>query len=263
MTFEALREELDRWSALGRRATLWWRDDDAATDTPALRRLLSIADSHDVPLGLAVVPAALSDDALPVIVGCRGCVVMQHGYAHRNHAPPAEKRSELGTHRPVTIVMDELAQGRDRLCASFGPQFAPLLVPPWNRIAPEVTAALPARGYRGLSTFGPRRDAMPSRELVQCNTHVDLVAWKSARSFVGDAVASERLAAHLAARRESRADADEPTGILTHHLDFDAQAWAFVERLLAFTRVHRDVQWITPRAAFAVPPGVPTSFRSA
>jgi hypothetical protein len=261
MTFQVLGDELDRWSALGRRATLWWRDDDAAEDAPALRRLLSCADSHRVPFGLAVVPAKLADAAAHVIAEHAQCVVMQHGSAHRNHAPGGEKQSELGAHRALHSVADDLSRGRTTLEAAFPGRFLPVLVPPWNRIAAEVESALPALGYRGLSTFGPRRVALPWPGLMQCNTHVDVIAWRAGRGFVGDDKAAALLAAHLASRRESRVDPDEPTGLLTHHLDLDDAAWRFVERFLAFTRVHAAVEWVPPSLAFGLAPAAATSAR--
>lgn len=263
MSFDALREELDRWERLGRRATLWWRDDDAAADTPALRRLLTLADTYAVTVSVAVVPMKLTDDAVRVIARCRRCAVMQHGYAHADHAPQGEKRSELGSHRALSVIADELSRGRERLSAAFGSQFAPVLVPPWNRIGAGVMTALPELGYRGVSTFAPRREAMPVAGLVQCNTHADVIAWRDARAFVGEDEAAARVAAHLASRRELRADADEPTGLLTHHLDLGTDAWTFVERLLAFTREHRAARWISPRRAFGLAEGSATSGRSA
>ena len=259
MTFRSLEAELDLWSSLDKRATLWWRDDDAAADTPALRQLLALADSHDVPLGLAVVPARLADDAARIIATCRACVVLQHGYAHRNHASADQKRSELGAHRAIAEIEDELSRGRDALVAAFDAQFLPVLVPPWNRIADDVAATLPALGYRGLSTFGPRRASSPFPGAVQCNTHVDVIAWREGRSFVGDDAAAALITAHLASRRESRVDPDEPTGLLTHHVDLDAQAWSFIARLFAFIREHPTAQWVTPAAAFR--PGAATSAR--
>src|SRR5690348_3297413 len=49
-----LETELDIWHAANRAARFWWRDDDAVTWTPALQRLLALAE--DVPIGLAVIP---------------------------------------------------------------------------------------------------------------------------------------------------------------------------------------------------------------
>ncbi|MDA0702442.1 MAG: polysaccharide deacetylase, partial [Proteobacteria bacterium] len=41
--WHAFSQELDRWAADGRRATFWWRDDDARAPGPALDALLHSA----------------------------------------------------------------------------------------------------------------------------------------------------------------------------------------------------------------------------
>ena len=57
-------------------------------------------------------------------------------------------------------------------------------------------------------------------------------------------------------------DAREPTGILTHHLAFDAPAWSFLDALLARTRAHRAAQWLCAGPIFAAAAAV-TCGRSA
>ena len=262
MTLHALGAELDRWSAQGQRATLWWRDDDAGVASAALHRLLALASAHGVPVALAVIPANLHEDAVTSIAAYARCAVLQHGVAHRNHAPEGEKRSELGAHRGLHAVTHDLVTARGLLASAFPDQLLPVVVPPWNRIATEVVEALPRFGYCGVSTFGPRAGAPGIPGLVQCNTHVDPIAWRADRSFVGEAKAAADLAGHLAARRERRVDATEPTGLLTHHLDFDDTAWQFVDRLLSMTLRHRAAEWIGAAAAFASR-SCPTSGRSA
>lgn len=256
MTFAALHAELDRWSAGGRRATLWWRDDDACLATPALARMLAVAASHAVPLALAVIPARLSAELVEVVAVATQCTVLQHGIEHRNHAPIGERSCELGTHRPLALSAAELVRGRKRLESAFGVQFLPVLVPPWNRIAPELVTRLAELGYCGLSTFAPRAAASAAAGVAQCNAHVDPIAWRHGRAFIGGDDAAAKLAAHLALRRERRVDPDEPTGLLTHHLDFHDTAWQFVDALLAETRAHPAVEWLSADAAF-------TSVRSA
>ena len=51
-----LAMELRRWRAAGRKPVLWWRDDDARDDAPALRRLLALAAATGLPLTLAAIP---------------------------------------------------------------------------------------------------------------------------------------------------------------------------------------------------------------
>ena len=266
-----LAAELDHWQRAGRRADFWWRDDDAYRDSPQLARLLGIARESKVPVALAVIPAHLEPDLSDVVATCDFATVVQHGYAHRNHAPAGTRNWELGAHRPIDDISAELAAGCAQLETSFGPRFAPVLVPPWNRVDPAVVARLPAVGLQGLSTFGPRADAYPVPGVVQCNTHVDLIAWRRDRAFIGAEAALDRLVAHLAARRAGTVDPTEPTGLLTHHLDFDTSPsdfdtspsdldtspwdldtspWPFLAELFARTREHGAAAWIDVRAAF-------------
>ena len=244
MTFARLDDELARWADGGREATLWWRDDDAVARTPALAPLLELARAHEVPVALAVVPASLEDSLVAAVASAPQCTIVQHGYAHRNHAPAGAKSRELGVDRPLGIVVAELGAGYERLRAAFGTRFEPVLVPPWNRIDPSVVAALPAQHFAGLSTFGPRtgRDAAPG--VVCCNAHADPIAWRDGRRFVGAERALDAILEHLAKRRQGHADSDEPTGLLTHHLVFDDEAWRFVGELLARTRRHPAARWV-------------------
>jgi hypothetical protein len=245
VTFDRLDDELARWADVGRVATLWWRDDDAVAMTRALAPLLELARAHEVPVALAVVPALLEGSLVATVAPAPQCSIVQHGYAHRNHAPAGAKPRELGVERPLEVVVAELGSGRDRLRTAFGPRFEPVLVPPWNRIDPHVVAELPALGFVGLSTFGPRtcRDAAPG--LPCCNAHADPIAWRDGRRFVGAAHALDAVLDHLARRRRGTVDPDEPTGMLTHHLVFDAEAWRFVGELLARTCHHPAVRWVS------------------
>ena len=247
-----LEAELDAWRAQGRRAAIWWRDDDAVEPTPALERLLDLAGKHRAPLMLAVIPARANmalahriaqagPDALPV----------QHGYAHLNHAPADDKKWELGGHRPLPQVLEELARGRTRMDALFADAWMPVLVPPWNRIAPQVTARLGDLGYTGLSAHTPRAAPLAAPGVQQVNTHVDIMRWQAPRGFLGGAAVLEALTAHLRARRDGLADPKEPSGILTHHLAHDDACWLFLDRLLGMLQADPAVDLVHPRQAFA------------
>jgi len=255
----ALVAELDRWHAAGQVATVWWRDDDAGLAHPALARLLALSSHVTVPLALAVVPAWLGDsvatdlDAAPARL-----VVLQHGAAHRNHEPPAPaatrgKPAECGAARPPAVALAELAEAGSRLRSRLGARCLPVLVPPWNRISPAVTAGLPAHGYRGLSTFGARTRAEPAAGLHQVNCHVDPIVWRDGKRFAGAAAPLEGLRRHLADRRAGRADPAEPTGLLTHHRDLPDAGWAWLEALLDRLRAHPAVAFPSARALFGLP----------
>src|SRR5579883_1699738 len=248
--WDDLGRELDAWRRIGRTATLWWRDDDAAAADPRLDCLLEA--SNGLPVALAVIPA-LTDASLTRRIAREPRVtVLQHGWKHRNHAPKGERAAELGAHRPLDMIFGELERGWQLLSQLFDRIALPVLVPPWNRVADSVVSRLSQAGYCGLSTSGPRRSREASPRVALVNAHVDIVDWRT-RSFIGATEATRRLLEHLSARREDRVDADEPTGLLTHHLCLDAESRIFLERLVAFTRAHPAVRWMPAGEAFATP----------
>lgn len=250
--FEPLQRELDRWGEAGRQATWWWRDDDAAQPSPELDRLLQLS---DVPLALAVVPAATDEKLAARLAPVGNVRVLQHGYAHQNYAGTQEKKIELGPQRPGQIVIGELATGKLRLESLFGERALPVLVPPWNRIAPALVPVLPELGYRGLSQFGPRQRRAAVRGMVQSNCHLDLVDWQK-RCFVGAATAISILTRHLQLRHAgpiSQPDiASEPSGVMSHHAVHDKEAWAFLERLLTVLRAHKAARVLSAAEVFAL-----------
>jgi len=248
--WQRLDGELDAWRARGLRATLWLRDDDACADSPALRRLLDLARDYRVPVAIAAIPAAADVTLVDAIACCDDATIVQHGYAHRNHARAGTRSAELGDEREFRVTLDELARGRERLERAFGERFIPVLVPPWNRIADDLVPHLASAGYTGISRFGPRVRAMPAAGLREVNTHVDPIAWRRDRQFIGAKAAIERIVTHLRTRRERACDADEATGFLTHHLAFDAAAWVFLEALFQHTCRHDAAAWLDVAQAF-------------
>ena len=148
-TWADLFDEAARWSQAGRTAELWWRDDDAADVGPALERLLAIHRDTGVPVALAVVPATATQALADRLAGEPGVDLLQHGYAHVNHATRGDnKKIELGSERPAMLVLGELGTGRLALERLFGARPLPVLVPPWNRIVPALVPALPEIGFR-------------------------------------------------------------------------------------------------------------------
>lgn len=232
-SWQGLADEAKLWSDAGRKGVLWWRDDDAVDASPALERLLTIQQEYAVPVSLAVVPAQATPALAARLGEAPDVDVLQHGYAHVNHAAAAEKKKmELGLHRPAMVVLGELGTGWLALERLFGAQALAVMVPPWNRIAPPLVQTLPEIGFKGLSTFGPRLRPRPARGLLEINTHVDLIDWKGERGFVGETAALTVLVDALArARVASPATSAEPVGILSHHLAMDGKAWDFLRSL--------------------------------
>lgn len=263
-SWQVLADEAKRWADAGRTGVLWWRDDDAIDVGPALERLLAIQQEAAVPLSLAVVPAHATPALAQCVAGVPGVDVLQHGYAHVNHAAAAEKKKmELGLHRPAMMVLGELGTGWLALERLFGAQALAVMVPPWNRIAPPLVQTLPEIGFRGLSTFGPRQRPRPARGLLEINTHVDLIDWKGQRGFVGETAALAALVAALTrARATSPASSAEPVGVLSHHLAMDGEAWDFIRSLWQRAIILPGLR-ISPAHALFATETVPAGSRAA
>ena len=226
-----LSAALDDVAARGRRLELWWRDDDAVATGPALERLLDLARRLAAPLALAVVPRDAQEPLARRIAAEPGVRVLQHGFAHANHAPPGHKKVELGF-APLPVTLEDLRTGADRLARLFGAKVVPALVPPWNRIDDTVVQRLPALGFSGLSTFKARTAACPAEGLVQVNTHWDPVAWQSGGGLADRVALLDALAQRARDVAADRVDPGEPYGILTHHLVHDPWTWRFLEEVL-------------------------------
>ncbi len=266
--------EIAAWAADGLDLSLWWRDDDADTDSAALQKLIEAHSTHGVALTLAVVPRRAKTSLARAIARHPAITPVSHGFAHINHAPPAAKQAEFGAHRPLAVMLSELEEGIRILRRLFAARLQPVLIPPWNRIAPELTPALPMIGFGGLSAFQATLDRAPAPGLVQTNCHIDFINWRNGKAMRPAQEILDDLIQHLMTRRiclTGRWSADkggeillhgkpvpltfdptEPTGILTHHLAHSQLAWEFLHKL--FTRLSAPagpVRWLSCTEAFS------------
>jgi len=235
MTEKKLLDTLDSFASRGVAAEFWLRDDDATEPTPALDHLLALSDRHAVPMTLAVIPEPTGEALAKKLESAEKIDVVVHGWAHRNHAGPEEKKRELGLHRRKDVVLGELQAGFEKLKNLHPNRFVPMLVPPWNRIDAEIVEGLPALGYRALSVYGPEKTA----PLPLLNTHVDIIDWRGTRGGKDH----DLLFAETAERMVMAEQGARTTGILTHHLDHDETAWAFLDRLFSLTADHPGCRW--------------------
>lgn len=230
INFSALDQELAACRDVRLPVPLWWRDDDAVTQTPALDRLIDIGERLGIAAHLAVIPKGVQPD-LRDVCGAEGpCVALVHGWAHENHAPSAAKKAEFGIGRDA--APQELQCALEKMENCFGQDFLPIFVPPWNRIDPALVPRLSQMGYIGLSTFTPRAARHAAPDLVQINTHLDPIFWKGHRSLADPESLIQQCVTLLRDRRKGRSDGSEPFGFLTHHLVHDDAIWRFTERFL-------------------------------
>ncbi len=243
-------DEIGRWNDAGRTVEFWWRDDDAARPDPALSRLIALAQRSATPLALAAIPMQsekeIFENAGPYVS------VLQHGTDHANRAAPGEKKTEFAASEPPAEAIARLAAARRQLEMKAGKHFLPVLAPPWNRLPDHLALQLAAAGLRGLSQYGPRSRVEAAPGLRQVNTHVDIIGWRSGRTFIGADKALRAATKHLAEKRTAAADPDEATGWLTHHAVHDEAAWAFLEHLFESTRGLPALAWRRPEELFHI-----------
>lgn len=225
-----LADELDRWGEAGRVARFWWRDDDAVAATPQLDTLMRLV--GDVPLGLAVIPAVVERSLADALRARPNVAVLQHGWSHTNHQS-AGKKSEFPPSRNAAEVAAELRAGADRLRVLFGSRFVPILAPPWNRFAAEFLPLLAPAGILAHSTMARAATALDGTGIARIDVHLDPVAWKMDRRFIGTELALELLLGHLRAQRLRGTEPAAAIGILTHHLVMDGATAAFLEQMIA------------------------------
>ena len=136
-----LEATLDAIALRGEAIRLWWRDDDAGRGDPRLERLLELAERRALPLALAVVPVWL--DA-PRAGEDRGEPAGDRAAARLRPSQPCAGRRrspcELGG-RALDAIEAELGRGQATLVDAFGAAFLAVLVPPWNRLDPQLIGA--------------------------------------------------------------------------------------------------------------------------
>ncbi|MFO1038797.1 MAG: hypothetical protein U1E45_18305 [Geminicoccaceae bacterium] len=238
---------LEALDGLDRNLEVWWRDDDAGRPSSRLARLRSIAAERVIAVGLAVVPAWLEPSVIGDLSEDPNVAILQHGWAHENHARAGDKKIELGGVADLGALTDRLGAGFRVLDDRFGHKFLRVLVPPWNRISAEITPLLGDLGFVGLSTFGKEQPSADPR-VRWVNTHLDLVHWGANPIPLTFDESVTRLTDLLLNRRLWR------IGLLTHHLVMDDAAFLALDRLLGLLLDHPRVVWRAPHELFGMPP---------
>ena len=243
-SWQDLETELDHWKAAGERPTFWWRDDDTEAPTDALDRLIDLSGRFAAPLHLAVIPADIDPGLAPRLRAAPHVYAMQHGFAHKNHEPKGLRASEIGVSRDLALQEADLREGWRRMLDADLPNLLPVMVPPWNRIGAQVVPHLPAWGYAALSGFDARTKRRNPAALQHFNGHVEPLRWRPDARFAGTAKTLAQCVTHLRQRRLGEVDRDEPTGLVTHHLQTPEDAWDFCEAFADRLAQGDRAEWI-------------------
>ena len=211
---DPLRATLDEAS---RPVTFFLRDDDAGRDDERLFALVELAAERELPLDLAVIPAALRPELARALLarleaGPTSLGVHQHGLAHMNHEPSGRK-CEFGPARDPRAQRRDIAEGSRLLAERLGPYPDPIFTPPWNRCTALTAECLVELGFLALSRES-HAEPLGAPGLREIPVAVDWFAHRR-----GERLAAARLGeliAHATARTE-------PVGVMFHHAIMDAE----------------------------------------
>jgi len=208
------------------------RADDIGVPGERFHQLVTLFRRHGVPLGLAVVPAWLTQARWRTLVQMTGhrnglWCWHQHGWRHMNHEPRGKKQ-EFGPARGAGDVACDLGRGRRKLETIMGGTFYPLFTPPWNRCSQITLALLAEMGYKAVSRS---RDTQPPTPpgLPDLAMDVDLHTGRPASAAQGWRQLTAALTGGL----------NRPTcGIMIHHQRMNTAAFSFLDRLLETMKQH-------------------------
>lgn len=234
-----LRETLRGARGAGRRIPVFFRDDDAIDDRPALRDLLALFCSRRVAINLEVIPGLLTSAgakllgetaaAHPELIGLN-----QHGWRHENHEATGRK-SEFGQSRNFDQQHRDISAGRQAMAEAFGDHFFPVFTPPWNRCTAVTHDVLTSIGFAAISDLGPnigpdlgsdighKKNGLVNG-LVRLPATLDIIDWKSSRDL--------RPVEWLLDQLQQQIEAGKQIGIMLHHQVMSPTAFDFVAQLV-------------------------------
>lgn len=251
--WDDLIEELDQWLKEGRTANFWWRDDGVGKLNNQLERLLGLRKKLDVSLALSTIPTLVNSLFWSRLTQENCITILQNGYSHHNFADTFEPKTELNGTRPLEHIIADLAVGMQKLAQH--PQAIPVLVPPWNHIAPQLVPLLPEIGYRGLSSLDHRPRLTLPPGLKQYNVHiapVEQLKNKDSGGFLGTELSIKRATKNLKDRRNKKNSDGDIIGLLSQHAIQDEDTWVFIEKFITCTKRHHAVKWVSASDVFGV-----------
>lgn len=211
----------------GRKLHIFLRDDDVDEDEDSLKHLLDLALARSVPMNLEIIPGRLTPACTAILKNVlradRALFSLdQHGWMHRNHEVEGRK-CEFGPSRSFTQQLNDIAQGKAILEATFEDVCFPAFTPPWNRCTKDTYQALDELGFQVLSK-DRGKDCITEYRFSEISTTLDLYTWKKgARMKAPHEIVRELI---------TQLDRLPAVGLLLHHKVMDPDAFSFLDQLL-------------------------------
>lgn len=230
-------------SALARQTeplSIFFRNDDVDEDEAPLRRLLRLFLERNTPVNLGVIPGRLTAACAELLAESVGDApalleLNQHGWLHLNHEREGRK-CEFGASRTYAEQLADIARGQARMTESFGPNWFPVFVPPWNRCAEETLGAIDHLGFRAFSAK-QGSSVVTGRRFEEISITLDLYRWNGGARMKSPVEFVDELIAQLSRQ--------QTIGVLLHHKVMDEQAFFFLDSLLDTLAAHPAVRFHT------------------
>lgn len=228
---DPVRKALD---SLARPVDIFFRDDDAGWEDRRLMQLLDVFGHFELPVDLAAIPDAMSEELgsklLQRMGGSNGKLgVHQHGYAHLNHEKVGRK-CEFGPSRNPMQQREDIRQGRERLQQVLGEKLDSIFTPPWNRCTVDTGECLVELGFTALSRESSA-EPLAICGLAELPVTQDWFAHRK-----GVRLSPLQWGELLAARLNSSA----PVGIMFHHAVMDQDEMNATAELLDLLSSHSN-----------------------
>jgi peptidoglycan/xylan/chitin deacetylase (PgdA/CDA1 family) len=240
---EKLASALDRVS--GHHGTpVFFRADDIGAGGRAFENLCRLFREYAVPLGMAVVPAWLSDVRRDQLFRSAPLDEAlwdwhQHGWRHVNWQREG-KKSEFSDQRPIEKQWRDIHQGRQKMENIFGSRFLEVFTPPWNRLSISTIKILQQLEFRGVSLAGPLpRGAKLAPPLKNLRVQIDLHTRKARDGEADFKALLEEFTTYFSRK--------EPLGIMIHHQRMTPFAFEFLEEMLQSFKASERVRLFSLR----------------
>lgn len=206
---------------------IFFRNDDVDEDEAALRRLFGLFSERETPINLGVIPGRLTAECADLLAQRLRAApelleLNQHGWLHLNHEREGRK-CEFGPSRTYAEQSADIARGEARMTETFGPNWFPVFIPPWNRCTEETYRALDQLGFRALSAKRGGSDVAGYR-FEEISITLDLYRWNDGARMKSPEEIVDDLIAQLSRQ--------QTIGVALHHKVMDESAFSFLGSLL-------------------------------
>jgi len=176
-SFEKFIKEIKSCNTHSIPINFWWRDDDLVSDSDQFVKICDISNNLSTPLLCSIIPRLISNGLKLDGENTSLVSYCQHGWAHINHEPDGELKSEFGPHRSSLDVKVDIQEGVNALKKKVGQKLLPIFVPPWNRFDSCHIEVLIELGFQYLSSYGLLEYPQTQADIHPINTHIDVIYW--------------------------------------------------------------------------------------